>query len=79
LRRVSLHQDVWEGARPAVVVFLAHLLVYACALLCLVCALVLTGFAINICDSILGETESFVKAVCIIFEVLLTFILVRFH
>lgn len=79
MRRVSLHQDVWERARPAVVAFLSHLVVYACALLCLVCALVLTGFAINVCDSILGETESFVKAVCITLEVLLTFVLARFH
>jgi len=81
----SIHQEiqrganlVWQEAMPSVIKVLAHLVVFIFAVLCLAVMLITTCGLMALCDLLFKDNEIYVKAVCVIGEVLLSLYIMRF-
>jgi hypothetical protein len=70
--------SVWREAEPAITKILAHLLIFACAAVCLAIALLITWGLLSFCDLLFGDNEYSVKVGTVIMEILLSLYLIRF-
>lgn len=82
---LTIHQEirrgaslVWHEANPIVIRLLAHLVIFAFAALCLAAMLVITCGLLTLCELLFKDIDIYVKAVCIIGEVLLYLYLTQF-
>lgn len=81
----TIHQEVqrgavlvWQKAKPDVIKLLAHLVIFICAALCVAIMLITTYGVITLCNLLFKSNEIYVKAACVIGEVIVSLYTIRF-
>ena len=69
---------IWEEAKPSVIKLAAHLVIFAFAALCLIVMLIIISGLLALCDLLFKNYEIYVKAACVVSEVLLFLYLLEF-
>lgn len=68
---------VWRGAKPAVTRLLSDLVIFVFAILCLTIMLITTYGLLALCTQLFENDDIYVKAACIIGELLLALYIPR--
>jgi len=69
---------VWNEAKPSVIKLSAHLVIFVFAALCVAAMLIATYGLMMLCDLLFVDYEIYVKAACVIGEILLSLYILRF-
>lgn len=69
---------VWNESELSVIKLLAHLVIFLFAALCVAAMLIATYCLIMLCDLLFMDYEIYVKAACVVGEVLLSLYTLRF-